>query len=557
MLMGIGQEIAQFLMVMSPQDVTDVVVLGVIGILLSAGAMAWKAVPNAQRYVEYAPGLMTSLGIFGTFVGVVIGLLHFDIRPDAIDGSIATLIEGLKTAFLTSVVGLAGAMIFNFADAVWFDRRRQANVETHTVTPSDIHNALTAQTDVLRSMQKSLAGSEEDSLVGQMKLLKADVKDFERGVQRNHDQFQTRLWTELRGFADLLAKSATEQVIEALKQVIVDFNRNLTEQFGENFKALDASVKKLVDWQTEYKDQVEQMGQQYRQSVESLVETKTAVAGIWEECKEIPLAMAELRTVLEVNQHQIQELQRHLEVFGVMRDKAVEAVPTINAKLEEIGNNLIEGSQRMQIVLLEGATDFKASVTSTNSAMNEMAHTVSNNAEGLTTLLSDASSTFTNSMSDSIARMEASSKDVHQGFMTMASEVSGHAENLRKQMSGVLNEYDTAVNKVMASFGSFGARIEGEVQRNTEAVMLQLSKVVEKGLGGVSANIDAAVERTREAINKEFAALEEGRTRELNRVMSDMGSALATITRQFADDYSGLARAMARFNSQTAETLRQ
>ena len=557
MLMGIGQEIAQFLMVMSPQDVTDVVVLGVIGILLSAGAMAWKAVPNAQRYVEYAPGLMTSLGIFGTFVGVVIGLLHFDIRPDAIDGSIATLIEGLKTAFLTSVVGLAGAMIFNFADAVWFDRRRQANVETHTVTPSDIHNALTAQTDVLRSMQKSLAGSEEDSLVGQMKLLKADVKDFERGVQRNHDQFQTRLWTELRGFADLLAKSATEQVIEALKQVIVDFNRNLTEQFGENFKALDASVKKLVDWQTEYKDQVEQMGQQYRQSVESLVETKTAVAGIWEECKEIPLAMAELRTVLEVNQHQIQELQRHLEVFGVMRDKAVEAVPTINAKLEEIGNNLIEGSQRMQIVLLEGATDFKASVTSTNSAMNEMAHTVSNNAEGLTTLLSDASSTFTNSMSDSIARMEASSKDVHQGFMTMASEVSGHAENLRKQMSGVLNEYDTAVNKVMASFGSFGARIEGEVQRNTEAVMLQLSKVLEKGLGGVSANIDAAVERTREAINKEFAALEEGRTRELNRVMSDMGSALATITRQFADDYSGLARAMARFNSQTAETLRQ
>ncbi|MBK6287407.1 MAG: hypothetical protein IPF49_07185 [Gammaproteobacteria bacterium] len=261
-----------------------------------------------------------------------------------------------------------------------------------------------------------------------MKLLKADVKDFERGVQRNHDQFQTRLWTELRGFADLLAKSATEQVIEALKQVIVDFSRNLTEQFGENFKALDASVKKLVDWQTEYKDQVEQMGQQYRQSVESLVETKTAVAGIWEECKEIPLAMAELRTVLEVNQHQIQELQRHLEVFGVMRDKAVEAVPTINAKLEEIGNNLIEGSQRMQIVLLEGATDFKASVTSTNSAMNEMAHTVSNNAEGLTTLLSDASSTFTNSMSDSIARMEASSKDVHQGFMTMASEVSGHAE---------------------------------------------------------------------------------------------------------------------------------
>lgn len=49
------------------------------------------------------------------------------------------------------------------------------------------------------------------------------------------------------------------------------------------------------------------MSEQYQQSVESLVETKTAVAGIWEECKEIPLAMSELREVLQVNQHQISE----------------------------------------------------------------------------------------------------------------------------------------------------------------------------------------------------------------------------------------------------------
>lgn len=73
-----------------------------------------------------------------------------------------------------------------------------------------------------------------------------------------------------------MAKGATEQIIDALRQVIIDFNENLTEQFGENFKALDASVKKLVEWQGNYKTQIEQMSEQYQQSVESLVETKTA-----------------------------------------------------------------------------------------------------------------------------------------------------------------------------------------------------------------------------------------------------------------------------------------
>ncbi|WP_223823665.1 hypothetical protein [Candidatus Enterovibrio escicola] len=44
-----------------------------------------------------------------------------------------------------------------------------------------------------------------------------------------------------------MSESATEQVIEALKQVILDFNHNLTEQFSENFKQLNEADHKLVD----------------------------------------------------------------------------------------------------------------------------------------------------------------------------------------------------------------------------------------------------------------------------------------------------------------------
>ena len=44
----------------------------------------------------------------------------------------------------------------------------------------------------------------------------------------------------------MMSKLATEQVIAALKTVIQDFNNNLAEQFGENFKQLNTAVLEPV-----------------------------------------------------------------------------------------------------------------------------------------------------------------------------------------------------------------------------------------------------------------------------------------------------------------------
>ena len=47
------------------------------------------------------------MGIFGTFLGVAIGLLHFD--SGEIEASVPPLIDGLTAAFSSSIVGLFGA----------------------------------------------------------------------------------------------------------------------------------------------------------------------------------------------------------------------------------------------------------------------------------------------------------------------------------------------------------------------------------------------------------------------------------------------------------------
>ncbi|STH67946.1 Uncharacterised protein [Escherichia coli] len=336
--------------------ITNIFIWAVIFVFLSAWWCDKKNIHSKFR--EYAPTLMGALGILGTFIGIIIGLLNFN--TESIDTSIPVLLGGLKTAFITSIVGMFFAILFNGMDAFFFANKRSALAENNpeSVTPEHIYHELKEQNQTLTKLVSGINGDSEGSLIAQIKLLRTEISDSSQAQLANHTHFSNKLWEQLEQFADLMAKGATEQIIDALRQVIIDFNENLTEQFGENFKALDASVKKLVEWQENYKTQVELMSEQYQQSVESLVETKTAVAGIWEECKEIPLAMSELREVLQVNQHQISELSRHLETFVAIRDKATTVLPEIQNKMAEVGELLKSGAQMLVHLLSKPASKY-------------------------------------------------------------------------------------------------------------------------------------------------------------------------------------------------------
>ncbi|MFZ4792028.1 MAG: hypothetical protein ACOYMW_14245 [Candidatus Competibacteraceae bacterium] len=392
---------------------------------------------RAPRFVSYAPTLLTSLGILGTFVGIIVGLINFD--STHIDESISQLLDGLKTAFITSLAGTGSTILFKVLTTTWIISPPKQDEEVTGTGPEEILSALLEQNQTLKALKIAISSSEETSLVGQLKLLRTDQTDQHKelvkavaelrlvisgteetslvgqlkllrndendrhretmralvedretlkrftgqlwqsldilattlqdikaaiaGVgetslssqlqclQTNHNdyhqalmqavsalhtviagtedtslvnewrglrneaqsrhtdlmrtisedreartQFAAKLWQELDEFAEMLSKSATEQMMNALREVIADFNKNLTEQFGDNFKALDASVQKLVEWQERYRQQLEQMIAHYAQGVQAITQIETSVGHIAEESQQIPTTMAQLKT---------------------------------------------------------------------------------------------------------------------------------------------------------------------------------------------------------------------------------------------------------------------
>lgn len=64
-----------------------------------------------RRIIEYFPTLVSTLGVLGTFWGITKGLMAFDTSD--LDQSIPGLLDGLKTAFFTSLAGMIGSMFLS------------------------------------------------------------------------------------------------------------------------------------------------------------------------------------------------------------------------------------------------------------------------------------------------------------------------------------------------------------------------------------------------------------------------------------------------------------
>ena len=75
--------------------------------------------PGNAPLADMIPNLLTSLGILGTFMGMMRGLSGLDISNAAnITSSISNLLDGMRFAFGTSVAGVSCSIVFNMLNRI-------------------------------------------------------------------------------------------------------------------------------------------------------------------------------------------------------------------------------------------------------------------------------------------------------------------------------------------------------------------------------------------------------------------------------------------------------
>jgi hypothetical protein len=83
--------------------------------------------PLQSNFYKHIPGILTGLGIIGTFTGLIAGLIHFDVsHPERVQTALSQLVQTVGHAFLISALAITLAMVFTWIEkSVLTGRYRQ------------------------------------------------------------------------------------------------------------------------------------------------------------------------------------------------------------------------------------------------------------------------------------------------------------------------------------------------------------------------------------------------------------------------------------------------
>lgn len=322
-------------------------------IVLNLGLTCYFVFFRFNRFaVAHGPEILTTFGIFGCFIGIALALLNFDATK--VSASVPQLLEGVKTAFWASVTGVGGALAIRARHALQRTPIRQSEGAPKSASLDDLVAATQA-------LQRSLSGNEDGSLLSQMKLMR----------QEQNDQLR-ELNTSFKTFAEKMKEDGSRALIDALREVIADFNAKINEQFGENFKQLNAAVEKLVRWQELYREELDKLQTVQRQSAEDM---RTAAAAFTQSAKQaepFTQSAADLKRLLEglVNQYAVlQESQRALtQLLGEMRT----VTPQFAQKITEMTDQLKGGLSLVQSEVSSAVKSLSSQVQGSQAEMKSL-----------------------------------------------------------------------------------------------------------------------------------------------------------------------------------------
>lgn len=409
--------------------------------------------------VDISPGILTSLGILGTFLGIFLGLMDFDIRT--INRSVPELLEGLKVAFGTSILGLGGALIFRVARPLIASTSSESGASAEDVLESltnlnmqmetlntNVETSHQTNKDGFDTLRKALTDDGDSSVAGQLQRLRASFGDLEKATVHG---FEAQI-KEFRDFAEHMSKAFSEAIIEELKSVIREFNEKISEQFGDNFKQLNEAVGRLLEWQENYRQQLEQLKANFDNSVEAITATEKAISEIEKATASIPEHTAKFSEANDQLIDQLKLMHEGLGSIAEMRNRAEGAIPEISKRINEMTETIAgavenqrDATEAIKGVVQTSTEELQKSVDAISgqieTSIGEQREAQQQMLDGLQSALNETLQNATNQLNDAIVQLdEAMQNEIESVVRTMGESLSGIAQKFVEDYTPLLEQ---------------------------------------------------------------------------------------------------------------------
>lgn len=428
-----------------------------------------KLVEN-RRIVEYFPTFISTLGVLGTFFGITMGLMAFDTTD--LDKSIPGLLDGLKTAFFTSLAGMIGSMILSafigrkqdekdggisdinqaagticqavkqmsdlnkstieklasqmeeqekdrkafystMGSVMESVKKTQASIsesllsinKSQSAVESEMHSVVinqrsqnevlfeatgsminsigrleensTTQTSHLAATQKSIVEIAEfthhipdlvdlvEGTVGTQEEINAQVQKLKNildgevlQIEESMNKTNQLLERKFDEFTELLKKSNTEALVEVMKKVTEEFQKQMNSLINkliqENFDQLNRSVERLNQWQQENKEMISSLTQQYKQMATNFEATSDSLDKVKDDTEALVSEGGKLRKIVDALNEVIVNDERFIKTAEHLQKTA--ELSQSNMESFDASTKALNGWVRKQRNFVDGVT---------------------------------------------------------------------------------------------------------------------------------------------------------------------------------------------------------
>ena len=362
-----------------------------------------------KKILEMAPDIFTSLGILGTFIGLVWGLKSFEPSSyETMTTSVSALVDGIKVAFLTSIYGIAFALIYSSGmKSVYsgMDAKLQGFLERFHLyvlpaAESESRNLMLAsqkvQTKAMKQMAEQLtsqmAESFEKAINPTFQKMTESLEILTESVTKcQEDVVQDILRTFLRemngsfkmqftDFNEALVqlKEAQKENIDYTTRLYQTMSNQLNTSYAKQSEAMKDLVNELGQVQGRYmstatritqdNQEIQKLQQQdYQRIADYLHESEKSSAKFWVACNQTMQKYVEAAAqgmekvsaasqtgtdVLNANRQVMEELEKRLADFASCQDKTLQTMEEVRRLLTDIsvtkenGNISLTGGQQ-------------------------------------------------------------------------------------------------------------------------------------------------------------------------------------------------------------------
>ncbi|WP_143749422.1 anti-phage ZorAB system protein ZorA [Caballeronia arvi] len=508
-------------------------------------------------FARHAPGILTGLGIIGTFAGLLQGLGKFDpSTPAKAVSGLSPLLGGVSHAFIASAVAIGCAIFVTFLGRLvltfLYRRVEQLNHAIDALYNTGAGEEYLARLVHASEKSEAHAAQLKDAMVEDLSRMMTELVDRQIAAQASAtaalgeqigQTLHTSLAAPLQRMTDAMEHTSRgngEAVSGLLESMLTGFMAKLEDTFGGQMRGVSEQIEHSLSAISAVQGSMQQLlGDIARTSTES----SARVTGTLEEALKTAAANQETMTnqmrefVNEFRQLVTAEHSRTKQAMdatvGQMMTRVNETLESLadsratssrqeeerNAALARRTEDVIAGLSSHQELMIaqmrQFAQDFgKTAVEEQQKNQAVMDKTLDQMMTRVSGALDSLAESRTLSAQQEQARNDALSRSTHE----VLSGLSGHQNTMASQ-----------VRQLAAELGAGASRQHEESAR-------VMNGAVEKVLSDVSASM-AALHSSREAAAQQDQARSDALSRSTHEVLSGLSGhqdAMAAQVRQFA-----------------------